>query len=124
MKKLIFIEQMQIGGLNFKGYIVAIDESQVAYSIFINDFDESLMDFICELDCRVCNLNFNPIMIEYLLDRKPSEKELRISQFQQVYDFILESERKASYMIFKNEKLDYIRKNKLIVQLRKLYIHS
>ena len=124
MERLIFVEELKVGDLIFKGYIVAYNEHLLSYSIFVNEFNEAFLDILANKNSRKVNLEFNPIMIEFLLEHKPADRALREKYFNEIYSFILESERKASYLIFKNETLNYVKKSKLIVQLKKLYIND
>lgn len=121
MKKLIFVESAEIGKFSFQGFIVDKGDNIVSYSIFINNMDMALLELVAypNRDVRLC---LNSEIISYIESNKTQDKKLRREYFKQFYNFIIASEKKASYMIFKRQKLNYIKNSSDIIYFKKLYI--
>lgn len=123
MKKLILVESVLIGNFTFQGYIVDKGEKLTAYSIFVGNKEEALLELIADNNRNV-SLSINMDMLSYINANKTQEKQLRKLYFSEFYNFIIESEKKASYMIFKGKKLNYIKKSSEIIQIKKMYIND
>ncbi|MGN0003326.1 MAG: hypothetical protein ACI35V_07820 [Sphingobacterium composti] len=121
MKKIIFVESADIGKFSFQGFIVDKGDNIVSYSIFIKNMDVALIELVAypNKDVRLC---INNEMISYIEENKTQDKKLRREYFKQFYSFIIASEKKASYMIFKRQKLNYIKNSSDIINMKKLYI--
>ncbi|MCA5004777.1 hypothetical protein [Sphingobacterium bovistauri] len=123
MKKLILVESILVGKFSFQGYIVDKGENMIAYSIFLIDSDVVLVELIADAN-RDVRLLVNMDAFSYINANKTQDKTLRKLYFSEFYNFIIASEKKASYMIFKKKKLNYIKNSSVIIDIKKIYIND
>lgn len=123
MKKLIHVDGLVIGRFSFHGFIVDKENNRLAYSIFVNDIDEPLVEFQAD-EKRNVRIGINYNVLNFIKENKTADKNLRKAYFKEFYNFIIASEKKASYMVFKNQKLNYVKKSSEIIELKKIYIES
>ncbi|MFZ4262932.1 hypothetical protein ACFRAE_12865 [Sphingobacterium sp. HJSM2_6] len=123
MKKLIFVEEIDICRLNFKGFVIEREDRALSYAIYIADFDFPLFEMYHDEDYNV-HFSFNDLIVEYINNHKTADQKQRMLNFRSFYQFVLHSEKKASYMIFKNKKVNYIKNSSKIKELRSLYLYK
>lgn len=121
MKKLIFVESTDIGKFTFHGFILDKGNDIVSYAIFINSMEVPLLELIADPNMDI-RLYINKDVVSFINTNKAHDKKLRKMYFKEFYNFIIASEKKASYMIFKKEKLNYIKNSSEIIHVKKLYI--
>lgn len=121
MKKIIFIEELQLGNFLFQGYIVQHDNDCLAYSIFVNDFELPLIQMIADENKNV-TIKFGSETCDHIIKNRTQDKNLRKEIFKDFMNFMINSEKKAAYMVFKNEKLKYIKSSKEIIEIKRRYI--
>jgi hypothetical protein len=123
MNKLIFVESINVGKFSFKGYIVEKNDNVLSYCIFVNDMEVPLIELLPDLERNV-KISVNKDIVDFINNNKTPDKKLRMTYFKQFYNFIIASEKKASYMVFKKQKLNYIKNSTEILFIKKSYIDS
>lgn len=123
MKKLIFVEEINICRLNFKGYVIERKNSSLSYAIYIPEFDFPLFEMYHDQEYNV-RFTFNDQIVTFINNHKALDPKERMVNFRNFYQFVLQSEKKASYMIFKNKKVNYIKNSDKIKELRNLYLYE
>lgn len=123
MNKLIFVESIEVGKFSFQGYIVEVTKNVLSYCIFVNNMDIPLIELLPDSDKNV-KIAVNKDIVNYINSNKTTDKKLRITYFKQFYNFILASEKKASYMVFKKQKLNYIKNSIEIIEIKNKYIND
>lgn len=121
MNKLILVESVELGNFVFQGYIVDKGNNILSYSIFVNGFEDPLVDMSVDPKKNVY-ISINKEVVSYINSKRTSDKKQRKEYFKQFFKFILESEKKASYMVFKKQKLNYIRNSAELLEIKKMYI--
>lgn len=123
MKKLIHVDALVIGRFSFRGFIVDKGNNLMAYSIFVDEMDEPFVELVAD-EKRNVRIGINYGVLNFINKNKTADKNLRKAYFKEFYNFIIASEKKASYMVFKNQKLNYVKKSSEIIELKKIYIDS
>jgi len=123
MNKLILVESIEVGKFTFHGYIVERAENVLSYCIFINDMNVPLIELIPDIQRNV-RIAVNTDVVNFINTNKTKDRKLRIAYFKEFYSFIISSEKKASYMVFKKQKLNYIKNSNEIVEIKKIYIND
>jgi len=123
MKKLIHVDDLVIGRFSFRGFIVDKGNNLMAYSIFVDEMDEPFVELVAD-EKRNVRIGINYGVLNFINKNKTADKNLRKAYFKEFYNFIIASEKKASYMVFKNQKLNYVKKSSEIIELKKIYIDS
>lgn len=123
MHKLILVESIHVGKFLFHGYIVDKGENNIAYSIYLGDLDVVLLELVADVN-RDVRLHINQDAVSFINANKTPDKTLRKQYFTELYNFIIASEKKASYMIFKKKKLNYIKNSADIIAIKKLYVND
>ena len=122
MKKIIFIEELQVGNFLFQGYITCDDIGDLSYCIFVNRFEHPFIEMASK-NLQI-TITFNQSIADFINTNKHQDKNSRKNFFKLFYDFLLTSEKKASYMVFKKKKLHYIKNSKEIIRLKQMYIED
>jgi hypothetical protein len=123
MNKLILVESIDVGKFTFHGYIVERGDNILSYCIFVNDMDVPLIELLPDLERNV-KIAVNKDIVNFINNNKTPDRKLRMGYFKQFYNFIIASEKKASYMVFKKQKLNYIKNSTEILRIKKTYIDS
>jgi len=123
MRKLIFVEELILGNFTFRGYVLERDNNCFSYSIFLDDHPSPFIDMIADESLNV-KLYFNSELALVINRGKNKDKERRIEIFNEFYQFVIESEKKASYLVFKKKKLNYMNNNRELIQLKRIYIED
>lgn len=123
MNKLIFVESIEVGKFSFQGYIVEKTSNVLSYCIFVNNMDVPLIELLPDLERNV-KIAVNSEIVNFINNNKTNDKKLRLVYFKEFYNFIIASEKKASYMVFKKQKLNYIKNSIEIIQIKKKYIND
>jgi len=123
MNKLIFVESIEVGKFSFQGYIVEKTANVLSYCIFVNNMDVPLIELLPDPERNV-KIAVNNEIVNYINSNKTNDKKLRLAYFKEFYNFIIASEKKASYMVFKKQKLNYIKNSIEIIQIKKKYIND
>ncbi|TCV18783.1 hypothetical protein EDC17_100832 [Sphingobacterium alimentarium] len=121
MNKLILVESIELGNLVIQGFIVDKGNNVLSYSIFVSGFEEPLIDMSVDVEKNV-HISVNKNAAQYINSKKTQDKKKRKEYFKQFYKYILESEKRASYMVFKKQKLNYIRNSADLLEIKKMYI--
>lgn len=121
MNKLILVESIELGNLVIQGFIVDKGINVLSYSIFVSGFEEPLIDMSVDVEKNV-HISVNKNAAQYINSKKTQDKKKRKEYFKQFYKYILESEKRASYMVFKKQKLNYIRNSADLLEIKKMYI--
>lgn len=121
MNKLILVESIELGNFVIQGFIVDKGNNVLSYSIFVSGFEEPLIDMSVDVEKNV-HISVNKNAAQYINSKKTQDKKKRKEYFKQFYKYVLESEKRASYMVFKNQKLNYIRNSADLLEIKKMYI--
>lgn len=120
MKQLILVDSVNIGNFVFQGYILESAEDQVAYGIYVDTLKNPLVCFERRAGNTV-GLRIDEGLVEYISKNSKASIEEREHYFHEFLTFVVESEKKASYMAFKGEKMEYLSNSKYLVQIRNMY---
>ncbi|MCA5006844.1 hypothetical protein [Sphingobacterium bovistauri] len=123
MKKIIFVSDLQIGNFLFQSFIVDLEGDLISFSIFIKGNEEPAVQFICDINLQV-NISFNHRILKYINLNKTKDIKKRKEFYRMFVQFLVDSEKKAAYMIFKNQKLNYIKKSKDLLAIRDSYLYE
>lgn len=123
MNKLILVESFQLGNFLFQGYIVDKGNNILSYSIYVNGCEDALVDIAADASRNV-HIAINKQVVLFINAKRTEDKKQRKEYFKQFFKFILESEKKASYMVFKKQKLNYIRNSAELLEIKKMYIND
>lgn len=123
MNKLIFVESIKVGKFSFQGYIVEKADNILSYCIFVDNMDVPLLELAPDSDKNV-KVSLNKEVVKFINSNKTYDKKLRTAYFKEFYNFIIASEKKASYMVFKNQKLNYIKNSTELVEVKRSYIND
>lgn len=123
MNKLIFVESIQIGKFSFQGYVVDKRNNILSYAIFVNNLESPLLELVADSQRNV-SLYVNNEMLNFINSNKTPDKRKRLEYFKLFYNFIIASEKKASYMVFKKQKLNYIKNSAEIIDIKNKYIND
>ncbi len=121
MKQLILVDSVNIGNFTFQGYILQCANDQVAYGIYIDTLKNPLVCFKRDSGNTV-GLQIDEGQVEYISKTSKASLEEREHYFNTFLNFVIESEKKAAYMAFKGEKMEYLSNSKYLVQIRTMYL--
>jgi len=123
MKQLILVDSVNIGSFMFQGYILESSKKQVAYGIYVDTLKNPLLYFERSTGNTV-GLQINEGLVEYISKKSKASLKEREQYFNAFLTFVVESEKKAAYMAFKGEKMEYLSDSKYLVQIRGMYLGS
>lgn len=122
MNKLILVDSIVIGNFEYVGYITSIGVDYRAYAIFVNNHEEPILLMKNQVDTTDVHISFNDELFAYIQTNKTKDIKIRKLYYKQFYHFIIESEKKASYMVFKGKKLSYIKNSEALSLYKKQYL--
>lgn len=123
MKKIIFVDEIIIGNFCFQCYVLDRENDYLSFSVFIKDMDIPFVDFIADPQLTV-EIKFHEETIDFINKNKTLDKNKRKEYFKIFYDYLIDSEKKARYMVFKRKKLNYIKNATELIALKKMYINE
>lgn len=121
MKKLILVDELVLGNFTFRGFVLERDDNCFSYSIFLDDHPLPFIDMVANKSLKVV-VTFNSALASVINKNKTKDKARRLEIYKDFYQFVIESEKKASYLVFKKKKLHFMRTSRELLQLKKLYI--
>jgi len=124
MKKLILIDEIQIGQLFFSAYVVEDENSLPAFAIFLDKLDDPLIIFNQIPNSNKIEITVAVHHYDYLQKHKTKDKKSRQLFFKNFYQFIKETEFKASKTIFKDKKMEYIKDFVVFKKVKASYIND
>lgn len=123
MKKLILVESITIGNFTFEAIILENKYGELCFSIYLNNLDEPMLTFYL-IDQSNIGITVNEKCLDHVYTYRTIEKTQRRKFFKKFYDFIITSEKKAAYMVFKDKKMNYIKDSEIIIDMKNRYIGS
>ena len=123
MKKLILVESITIGNFTFEAIILENKYGELCFSIYLNNLDEPMLTFYV-IDQSNIGITVNEKCLDHVYINRTIEKTQRRKFFKKFYDFIITSEKKAAYMVFKDKKMNYIKDSEIIIDMKNRYIGS
>src|SRR5690606_7989133 len=96
-------------------------KKQVTYGIYVDTLKNPLLYF--ERDSgNTVGLRIDEGLVEYISKKSKASLKEREQYFNTFLTFVVESEKKAAYMAFKGEKMEYLSDSKYLVQIRSIYL--
>lgn len=123
MNKLILVESIELGNFVIQGFIVDKGDNVLSYSIYVSGFDDPLIDMSVDVQKNV-HISINKDAARYINSKKTQDKKKRKEYFKKFLKYVLESEKRASYMVFKKQKLNYIRNSADLLEIKNMYIND
>lgn len=123
MNKLILVESIELGNFVIQGFIVDKGNNVLSYSIYVSGFDDPLIDMSVDFEKNVY-ISINKDAARYINSKKTQDKKKRKEYFKKFLKYVLESEKRASYMVFKKQKLNYIRNSADLLEIKNMYIND
>ena len=122
MKKLILVDSVKIGDFVFQGYILEDDcKKQVAYGIFVDNMQNPLVCFKRNGENTI-GLHIDEDLVEYISKKSVATSTEREQNFSVFLAFVVDSEKKAAYMAFKGQNMEYLSNSKYIVRIKNMYM--
>ncbi len=124
MKKLILIDEMQIGNLFFAAYVVEDHQKLPAFAIYINSLADPIILFQQQIDTNIINITVEVSYCDYIQREKSKEKSLRQKYLQTFTKFVNTAEARAKKTIFKEKEMRYVKDDRLVKKIKSLYLNE
>ncbi|MFZ4860950.1 hypothetical protein ACL9RF_02060 [Sphingobacterium sp. Mn56C] len=124
MKQLILVDSVQIGVFLFLGYIIEGPNKECGFAIYISDADRPVLWMLKDTDGNKVTIHLDEDIIAHIATKSKSDFTQRKQNFKKILDFIVSSEKKAAYMVFKGMEMEYFSDTKLLAKAKSKYIHT
>ncbi|TYP92274.1 hypothetical protein BC792_11749 [Sphingobacterium allocomposti] len=121
MKKLVLIDHIELGGFDFRAYLVETPDGDVSSGIFVESLKPPLLWFARDAG-KTIRLHIDKDLVAYISKKSELPSDDREIYLQTFMEFVIESEKKASYMAFKGKKVEYLADSKHLIWIQKMYL--
>lgn len=123
MKHIIFVDSSHIGIFLFRCFIFENDKQEVCFGIFLDNHSSPLIWFERE-GTDTASLHTNEELAQLIGEETQSDKEQRKKNFKTFLQFVKDSERIASKMVFKGRTVEYLSKSQDLIKIKNNYINK
>ncbi len=121
--KIITVDQQNIGTVQFRAHVVVMQNDEIGFAIYINDFGTPLIFFSRDESNKV-NFKVDDNQFQWIVKNSKFDKSDRKLFYNEFELFIRNMEHRAKVYLFRDNTVNYISASREIIRYRNQYINA